>query len=117
MATIAWDRLLETCYKRKADVALLAPGSPPVVRVDQSWRSLQVSPLEPGDVKAMASEILRPGPEAEADGYAYRDFWFGDVAFFRAMAFGYPETTLLVVSPTAPTRPPPADPRFPNAGA
>lgn len=116
MATIAWDRLLETCYKRKADAALLCPGSPPLLRIEQAWRSLQVSPLELQDVKAMAAEILRPKPDAETDGYAYSDFWYGDVEFFRAMAFEFPETKLLVVSPTARTRPPPADPRVPNAG-
>ncbi len=96
-------------------MALLAPGSPPVLRVGQSWQSLEVPPLEPEDVKTMAAEVLRGKPKSETDGYAYTDFWYGDVAFFRAMAFGYPETTLLVVSPTTPTRPPPDDPRFPNA--
>ena len=117
MGILAWDRLLETCRQRHADVALLTPGSPPQLRIDQSWRSLQVPPLEPGDVKAMAAEILRPKPDAETDGYAYVDFSYGDDAFFRAMAFGYPETRLLVVSPTTPTRPPPADPPYPNGGA
>jgi Tfp pilus assembly pilus retraction ATPase PilT len=110
MAAIAWDRLLETCCRRHADVMLLTAGCPPMLHIEGIWRTLQTPPLEPGDVKAMATEVLDPKPEQQM-GYAYSDFWYGDVAFFRAMAFGYPETTLLIVSPTAQTRQPPADPR------
>ena len=98
MPTLKWDRLLETCCRRDADVALLVPGSPPLIRVGKYWRSLDVPPLLPQDVVAMAAERLRPKPEGEVAGYAYSEFWYGDEEFFCAMAFGFPETRLLVVS-------------------
>jgi Tfp pilus assembly pilus retraction ATPase PilT len=98
---------------------LLAPGSPPMLRLDDAWRALQLSPLQAEDVISMAAAQLSPKPQGEKDGYAYCDFSYGDVrvAFYRAMAFGFPETRFLMVSRTPPSGPQPADSRFPNAGA
>ena len=115
---VAWDRLLETCYRRDADVALVTAGSPPLLHVGEQWRGLQMPPLEADDVTSLASELLRPEPQREADGYAYVEFWYGDVAFYRVMAFGFPATRLLVVSRSRGSRPPPPpfDPRPPDGG-
>src|SRR4051794_34197563 len=94
---IAWDRLLETVRRREADVALLVPGSPPLIRVGETWRALQLPPTTAEEVVALATERMTPAPQGTGEGYAYADFWFGDVAFFRVMAFGFPGTHLLVV--------------------
>jgi hypothetical protein len=110
MSSVAWDRLLETCLKREAQIALLVPGSPPLLQIGGAWRSVDVPPLSAENVSDLAAERLSPEPDGERDGFAYADFWYGDVAFFRVMAFGFPQTTLLVVSRTPGTRPPPADP-------
>jgi hypothetical protein len=37
-------------------------------------------------------------PRPTEHGHTYCDFLHGDKGGFRAMAFGYPETTLLIVS-------------------
>ena len=114
MPRLAWDRLLETYCRRDASVMLFVPGSPPILHIGQDWRPLQVPPLEAADVVEMAAERMSPAPDGEAAGYAYSDFWYGDVAYFRAMAFGHPETRLLVVSRTQPDRPPSRNPPSPN---
>ena len=124
MAGVAWDRLLETCYRRDADVALVTAGSPPLLKLGEQWRALQMPPLEVDDVTSLASELLRP-KQGEADGYAYIEFSYGDVASYRVMAFGFPATRLLVVSrsrgsrppPPPPPPPPPFDPRLPRGRA
>jgi hypothetical protein len=79
--SVAWDRLLETCYRRQADVAVLVPGSPPLVRVGDTFRPLQIPPLNVHDLEAMVKERLGDTPELNADGYAYGDFWYGNLAF------------------------------------
>ena len=107
MPGIAWDRLLETCYKHGVEVAILMPGSPPLLRVGNAFRSLSVPPLDVSDVAAMASEQLAKAPEYNADGYAYLDFWYGKVAYFRLMAFGYPDTKAMVLSRCTPPQPTP----------
>ena len=38
------------------------------------------------DVRSLAAEALKGAPPAAADGYHYCDFWYGEVAYFRAMA-------------------------------
>jgi len=115
MAKVAWDRLLETCQTRDADVALLVPGSPPLLRVGETWRALGVPAIEKQDVADLVSELREP--DGQMDGYAYRYFWYRNVAFFHTMAFGYPDTVALVVSRAAPPRPPAADPPGPNVDA
>jgi hypothetical protein len=67
------------------------------------------------DVKAMPAEILQPKADGETDGCTYIDFGYGNVAFFSAMAIGFPKTTLLIVSRIPPSHPPPRDPHFPKA--
>ena len=108
MAAIAWDRLLETCYRRNASVALLIPGSPPLIQVEEAWRALQVPAVETSDLGELVSKLGEP--DGRAEGHAYRFFWYGDVAFFQATTFGDPETTALVLSRQKPNRPPPANP-------
>ena len=93
---------------------LLVPGSPPILHIGQDWRQLQVPPLEAADVAEMAAERISSAPDGEAYGYVYTYFWYGDVAYFRAMAFGHPQTRLLVISRTQPDRPPSGSPPSPN---
>jgi Tfp pilus assembly ATPase PilU len=107
MAAIAWDRLLETYYKRGASLALLVQGSPPLLRIGQEWRSLQVPPLTRDSIHALVAERMGKQPPEIIDGYACCDFWYGEIGFFRAMAFGYPDTTTLVVSQCGQIRLPP----------
>ena len=106
MGSVVWDRLLETCLRKDASVVLLVPGSPPLMRIGRVWRGLDVPALSAEDVVDLAAERIRPGRHAQSNGYAYDDFWYRDGAFFRAMAFGFPETKVLVVSPAPPPRPP-----------
>lgn len=87
-------------YRRGADVALLIPGSPPSLRIAQEWRPLITPALLRLDVDALVAQQFEE-PHFE-EGYAYVDFWYGDVRYFRAMAFGYPQTTSLVISVKAP---------------
>lgn len=97
MALVAWDRLLETYCNRHADLALLVPGSPPVLWIDQTWRALQVAPLTEADVMAMANEQLPSSGAETFDGYSYVDFSYGNVAQFRMMAFGHPQARMIVL--------------------
>jgi Tfp pilus assembly pilus retraction ATPase PilT len=98
MAELRWDRLLETCIRKHATDLLLSPGSPPMVRLRESWRALQIRTLDAATVRAMANERMGTAPDGEADGYAYSDSRYGDIARFRAMAFGYPNTTSLLIA-------------------
>ena len=94
---ISLARVLETCCRLHAADALLTPGSPPLVRHYGVWRSLKSPRVLMSDVVSMAMETVGARPSAGADGYTYTDFNFGNVARFRAMAFGYPQTTLLLL--------------------
>jgi hypothetical protein len=84
-------------------VAVLVPGSPPLVRVGDTFRALQVPPLAVQDLEDMARELLGDAVKSDADGYSYVDFWYGTLAFYRAMAFGFPSTRALVLSRRKPT--------------
>ena len=106
MPRVAWDRLLLAYVRNNADVLLLVPGSPPILRIGEEWRALQLPPLEPADVSGMTDELLAV-TEGQGGGYAYGHVWYGDVAYFYALAFGYPQTTLLVLSRQEPDGPPP----------
>lgn len=106
MATIAWDRLLETIHRRRATLALLNVGSPPLLRIDEDWRVLQVPALGRDDIAELVAERFAVEGSNMSDGYASFDFWFGDVAFFQVMAFGYPNSVSLVVSRGKATRAP-----------
>ena len=97
MASLQWARLLETCCRRDASDLLLTVGSPPMIRLRESWRALQVPPLDVAALQVLAEERLGTRPDGEADGFAYSHFRYGD-AGFRAMAFGYPDTKLLLVA-------------------
>jgi hypothetical protein len=48
-------------------------------------------------LRAFADERLSSSRQ-ERGAYAYADFRYGDVAAFRAIGFGYPDTTLLVLT-------------------
>jgi Tfp pilus assembly pilus retraction ATPase PilT len=92
-----WGKLLETCLRQQGTDLLFVPGSPPLVRTDADWRTFELPPLAPGDVKSMASEFLGGPNRKEADGYTYCHFPYRDT-HFRLRAFNYPDTVLLVVS-------------------
>jgi Tfp pilus assembly pilus retraction ATPase PilT len=95
---LQWDRLLETCYRRNASDILLSPGASPMIRMAESWRSLQVPPLDAATIQALASKQLGENPVGHEDGYSYADFRFRDMGRFRATAFGYPTTNVLLIS-------------------
>jgi Tfp pilus assembly pilus retraction ATPase PilT len=57
MAMLAWDRLLETCMKRKMS-AMLAAGSIPMVRCGEQIRQLQVPPISAEELASMLHEIM-----------------------------------------------------------
>lgn len=97
MASLQWDRLLETCCRRDATDLLLIAGSPPMIRLRELWRALQVPPLDIAALQVLADERFGTRPDGEGDGYAYSDFRH-DEARFRAMAFGHPDTRVLLVS-------------------
>jgi hypothetical protein len=59
---------------------------------------LQAPLVEIIALRALANERLAPNPDGQGDGYAYSDFRFGDAARFRALAFGYPATSVLLVA-------------------
>ncbi len=96
--TLAWDRLLETWVRRNATDILLSPGTSPLIRLADSWRPLQVPPVDVETIRALASEQLGENPAGREDGYSYSDFGHGDVARFRATAFGYPATNVLLIA-------------------
>lgn len=98
MASLEWDRLLETCYRRNASDILLSPGASPMIRLAESWRSLHVPPVDAATIQALASEQLGENPAGREEGYSYADFDHGDAGRFRATAFGYPVTTALLIS-------------------
>jgi hypothetical protein len=101
---LQWDRLLETCYRQNATDLLLIAGSPVMIRLVESWRSLQTDTLIPADIVAMAAERIGPGPHSTQDGYVFADFSYKNVAF-RAKAFGFPETVMVLIV-RYPSRPP-----------
>ena len=98
MASLQWDRLLETCCRRNASDILLSPGASPLIRLAESWRSLQVPAVDAATIQALASEQLGENPAGREEGYAYSDFGYGDAGRFRATAFGYPATNVLLIS-------------------
>ncbi len=95
---LQWDRLLETCVRRNATDILLSPGASPMIRLAESWRSLQVPPADAATIQALASEQLGENPVGREEGYSHSDFSYGDAGRFRATAFGYPATTVLLIS-------------------
>jgi Tfp pilus assembly pilus retraction ATPase PilT len=100
MARIALDRLLETYHQRQAEVAVHVVGSPPMIWINQGWRVLQTPPLDAADMASIAAEIIGDQQLAPTDGHVAHDFWYGNVAYFHLMAFGYPQATCLVLSHT-----------------
>ena len=98
MALLQWDRLLETCYRRNASDILLSPGASPMIRLAESWRALQVPPVDAATIEALAREQLGENPAGHEEGYSYADFAFGDAGRFRVTAFGYPAASVLLIS-------------------
>ena len=98
MASLSWDRLLGTLHRRGAADLLLTSGSPPMIRMPECWRALQTMTLDAAAVQALAGEMLKDRPPAHTDGYAHVDLLYGDATQFRILAFGYPDTHLLMVS-------------------
>ncbi len=59
---------------------------------------MQAPSVDTAAIQAMVAERFGAAPDGERDGYAYSDFHYGDIARFRAMAFGYPTTFLLLIA-------------------
>jgi hypothetical protein len=57
--------------------------------------------LDAADVKTLAAERLVGYQHVEADGYCYADFDYGTDTHFRAMAFGHPEYSMLIIAKLA----------------
>lgn len=114
MPDLNLDRLLETCVHRHATDMLLLPHTPPQIRLTDSWRTLAIPAVTPADVTSLCQQIFTSPPEHHGDGYAYRDFWYRDVGVFRAMAFGYPNPTALILTPTPAAAAPPPEPPSPT---
>jgi len=100
MAALVWDRLLETLSRNNGTNILLVPGSPPMLQIAQQMQALSVPPLAESDVHALAEEMLSKKVSGTADGYAWVDFNFlhDASAWFRIMAFGYPDTKVVMVT-------------------
>jgi Tfp pilus assembly pilus retraction ATPase PilT len=98
MGALQWDRMLETCHKRNGSELLLFPGSPPMIRMRRNWRAMDVPPIDAPTLQALAQELIGKKPDGQADGYTYSEFGYGDMRRLRAMAFGYPDTRLLIVA-------------------
>ena len=100
MAALVWDRLLETLSKHSGTNLLLVPGSPPMLQIAQQMQALSVPPLSEEDVQLLAEEMLSKKVSGTADGYAWLDFNFlhDAGAWFRIMAFGYPDTKVVMVT-------------------
>jgi hypothetical protein len=81
-----------------------------MIRLAESWRSLQVPPLDVETIRALARQQLGDNPTGREEGYAYSDFLHREVncqlqpvespaiTRFRATAFGYPATNVLLIS-------------------
>ena len=69
---------------------------------------MSTDPLGVDDLAPMAQEIFQSSPLVEYNGYSYRDFGYGDLAWLRLMSFGHPFPALLMVTRLADA--PPADP-------
>ena len=98
MASLQWDRLLESCYRRNASDILLSPGVSPMIRLAESWRALQVAPFDAATIQALAHEQLGENPAGREEGYSYADLAYGNAGRFRVTAFGYPATSVLLIS-------------------
>ena len=95
---ISLDRLLETCSRQHASDVLIAPNSQVLIRLQDSWRVLPTLNAESGDIVRMCAELFVGDEVKQQPGYASVDFSFGDLARFRAMAFGFPATKVLVIA-------------------
>jgi hypothetical protein len=92
------DRFLETCCRRKGTDIVFAPNRRPVLRTNDGWMEFQSDTVSPSGIKALADDRLSVRVDGNVEVYAYSDFRYGDEATFRAIAFGYPDTNLLVIS-------------------
>src|SRR5687768_16848211 len=112
MSELDSERLLETCCRNDGADILLVPGKPPFIRMKDFWRPLDAPLIELEEINSMAHERFRAGTGL-LDECTYADFWYRDVAMFRALAFGYPATTLLIFARIQPPAPP-ANPAIPS---
>ena len=107
MAMIEWDRLMETCIKRQCNDAVLAPGSPPLLRVGGGLAPLMVEALSATELVQMVESIRNP-PAARAagesyeykahDGYSYMDIEFRKGYAFRITVFGAQTPSFVLVT-------------------
>jgi hypothetical protein len=69
-----------------------------MLRLRDVWRALKTVCAEPDDPQQLAEMCFQQRTPGKSEGHAYIDFSFGNVARFRAMAFGFPKTTMLLFS-------------------
>jgi hypothetical protein len=112
---VSLARLLETCCHKNATDALVVPGSPPLIRIRGNWQSAGATKVLPSDVTSLTQQTVGLGP-SQANGYSFCDFNFGGVARFKAIAFGFPQTTFLLLVHLPQDSPPGnSDPVIPGA--
>jgi hypothetical protein len=100
MAALVWDRLLETLSRNNGTNLLLVPGIAADAADCAADAGAGVPPLAESDVQALAEEMLSKKVSGTSDGYTWLDFNFlhDPGAWFRIMAFGYPDTKVLMVT-------------------
>ncbi|HEY7117128.1 MAG TPA: hypothetical protein VH475_11100 [Tepidisphaeraceae bacterium] len=91
-------KFLQTCYVNGGTDLVLAPGVAPLMRRDGGWHRLEIPPLGPDDIKKIAADLLYAQPFARNRTYAFVDFAYADLARFRATAFDYPDTSVVVIT-------------------
>src|SRR5687768_18597580 len=105
MAALLLDRLLETCYRRRAYDLLVAPGCAPLLRLASGWHPLQLSPPREEDIRSLVDEGMTGHELVTAEGYSFLDFTYGG-DHFRMLAFGYPNTKFIMIMRRLPPAPP-----------
>jgi hypothetical protein len=84
--------------RRKADLALFVAGLAPLIRMNGSFRALQIPAMSSEDLAAFAEAQTHGRSEEHHDGYRYADFWYGDSLHLRLMIFDHPHPQRLVVT-------------------
>jgi hypothetical protein len=69
-----------------------------MLRLRDGWHAVKTATPQSDDPQRLATICLQHGRRGESEGHSFTDFSFGDIARFRAMAFGFPNTTVLMIS-------------------
>ena len=95
MATLRWDRLMQTCVNRGGFDILLIPGMPPCLRVANGLRWMEVEPVSPVDIAQMLLELSPPNRVNEK-GYLEFDVPYREHRF-RVSSFGIPSPQFTIL--------------------